>query len=140
MDSCTKNLNKEVVKHGSNDTTNCQLIINKETFNRNENPLTRKELYSALAKRLPINTTNCIADDDEDDEDDVIQIIIDTTNQNKQPTPNIITTTVFGSIINNLDEITIDNLNEQSSGLVDDEEVKDEVKLPETYSHCCPYF
>ena len=73
MDNCNYNLNSSFTRFGANDTTNCQLKINKDTFNRYEDTLTQKQIYSNIANRTVRNFSVCkpekSSDGDGDDSD-----------------------------------------------------------------------
>ena len=62
MDNCNYNLSSSFTRFGANDTTNCQLKINKDTFNRYEDTLTQNQIYSNIAKRTVRNFSVCIPD------------------------------------------------------------------------------
>ena len=62
MDNCNYNLSSNFTRFGANDTTNCQLKINKDTFNRYEDTLTQKQIYSNIANRTVRNFSVCIPD------------------------------------------------------------------------------
>tara|TARA_B100000530_G_scaffold336124_1_gene289972 strand:+ start:1297 stop:1719 length:423 start_codon:yes stop_codon:yes gene_type:complete len=62
MDNCNYNLNSSFTRFGANDTTNCQLKIDKVTFNRNKDTLTQKQIYANIANRTVRNLSVCIPD------------------------------------------------------------------------------
>ena len=62
MDNCNYKLTSSFTRFGANDTTNCQLKINKDTFNRYEDTLTQKQIYSNIANRTVRNFSVCITD------------------------------------------------------------------------------
>jgi len=62
MDNCNYNLNSSFTKFGANDTTNCQLKIDKDNFNRYKDTLTKNQIYSNIAKRTVRNFSVCIPD------------------------------------------------------------------------------
>jgi len=59
MDNCNYNLNSSFTRFGANDTTNCQLKIDKVTFNRYKDTLTQKQIYANIAKRTVRNFSVC---------------------------------------------------------------------------------
>ena len=59
MDNCNYNLNSSFTRFGSNDTTNCQLKIDKVTFNRYKDTLTQKQIYANIANRTVRNLSVC---------------------------------------------------------------------------------
>lgn len=62
MDNCNYKLTSSFTRFGANDTTNCQLKIDKDTFNRYEDTLTQKQIYSNIANRTVRNFSVCIPD------------------------------------------------------------------------------
>jgi hypothetical protein len=62
MDNCNYKLTSSFTRFGGNDTTNCQLKIDKDTFNRYEDTLTQKQIYSNIANRNVRNFSVCIPD------------------------------------------------------------------------------
>jgi|TARA_R110001592_G_scaffold154118_1_gene383017 hypothetical protein len=81
MDNCNYNLSSSFTRFGANDTTNCQLKIKKETFNRYNNTLTQKQIYSNIANRIVPNFSVCIQDISSAD----IDKIIDTDSDSEEP-------------------------------------------------------
>ena len=79
MDNCNYKLSRSFTRFGANDTTNCQLKINKDTFNRYEDTLTQKQIYSNIANRTVRNFSVCIQDISIADIDNTIVTDIDTT-------------------------------------------------------------
>ena len=81
MDNCNDNLSGSFTRFGANDTTNCQLKIDKVTFNRYKDTLTQKQIYSNIANRTVRNFSVCKpeestgdgvdeSEDESEDEDD----------------------------------------------------------------------
>lgn len=62
MDNCNYKLTSSFTRFGANDTTNCQLKIDKDSFNRYEDTLTQKQIYSNIANRTVRNFSVCIPD------------------------------------------------------------------------------
>ena len=115
MDNCDNKLVGQFTRFGSNDTTNCQLKIDKETFNRYKDTLTQKQIYANFANRRVNNLSVCITEESSitsDDESSVVPPEIDTTNQDNRDT----------SYGNNTDFDNSDlyNKSEQASTLVQD--------------------
>ena len=67
MDNCNNKLIGQFTRFGSNDTTNCQLKIDKETFNRYKNTLTQKQVYANFANRRVNNLSVCIPEPEQSD-------------------------------------------------------------------------
>ena len=70
MDNCNYNLNSSFTRFGSNDTTNCQLKIDKVTFNRYKDTLTQKQIYANIANRTVRNLSVCKPEKSSDGDDD----------------------------------------------------------------------
>ena len=111
MDNCDNNLVGQFKRFGSNDTTNCQLKIDKETFNRYKDTLTQKQNYANIANRRVNNLSVCIPDSDTS----VIESASPITSGDSPPdTPTTIPTSPPYSLIppgnatlsNNIDTIT----------------------------------
>ena len=66
MDNCNYNLNSSFTRFGANDTTNCQLKIDKDTFNRYQDTLTQKQIYSNIANRTVRNFSVCKPEESRD--------------------------------------------------------------------------
>lgn len=59
MDNCNYKLTSSFTRFGANDTTNCQLKIDKDS---NTLTLTQKQIYSNIANRTVRNFSVCIPD------------------------------------------------------------------------------
>ncbi|MAU37582.1 MAG: hypothetical protein CMD14_09495 [Flavobacteriales bacterium] len=84
MDNCDNKLVGQFTRFGSNDTTNCQLKIDKETFNRYKDTLTQKQIYANLANRRVNNLSVCNLEKTiitSDNSQSLVRPEIDTTNQ-----------------------------------------------------------
>ena len=66
MDNCNYNLNSSFTRFGANDTTNCQLKIDKVTFNRYKDTLTQKQIYANIANRTVRNFSVCKPEESRD--------------------------------------------------------------------------
>ena len=83
MDNCNYKLTSSFTRFGANDTTNCQLKINKDTFNRYEDTLTQKQIYSNIANRTVRNFSVCVPDISNVDIDNTI----DSESGSEPPSP-----------------------------------------------------
>lgn len=90
MDNCNYNLSGSFTRFGGNDTTNCQLKIDKDTFNRYEDTLTQKQIYSNIANRNVRNFSVCIPNISNVGTD-----VISVTVTNGKPPPELGTTTLI---------------------------------------------
>ena len=111
MDNCDNKLVGQFTRFGSNDTTNCQLKIDKETFNRYKDTLTQKQIYANLANRRVNNLSVCIPEPEQSDTKPETSTI---SGASPPDTPTTITTSPPDSPIppdnttlsNNIDTIT----------------------------------
>ena len=89
MDNCNYKLTSSFTRFGANDTTNCQLKIDKDTFNRYEDTLTQKQIYSNIANRNVRNFSVCIPDISLSD---TVSITSSSSGDDPPPGPDIIPT------------------------------------------------
>ena len=134
MDNCNNKLIGQFTRFGSNDITNCQLKIDKETFNRSKDTLTQKQKYANIANRRVNNLSVCIPDSDTS----VIESASPITSGDSPPdTPTTITTSPPDSPIPP-DNVTLSNNTDTITGLISEfhpDQIPDKVDEP-TYPSC----
>ena len=108
MDNCNNKLIGQFTRFGSNDTTNCQLKIDKETFNRYKNTLTQKQVYANFANRRVNNLSVCIPEPEQSDSESESSV---SSGDSPPDTPTTITTSPPDSPIPPDNDILLTNNN-----------------------------